>query len=155
MPCAAPSILRLVPLLLASFAFTSPAWASCAPEAGQEQQETAQAAQVQDGPPAATATAQADDADAGREAREVLAAIGRLDDADTALSLAAEGAALYDREAVKLDGYAYCSQAVELAEKGEFRESARARSPDRISALASEASTSGRKRSELPCCACS
>lgn len=81
MPCAAPSILRLVPLLLASFAFTSPAWASCAPEAGQEQQETAQAAQVQDAPPAATATAQADDADAGREAREVLAAIGRLDDA--------------------------------------------------------------------------
>ena len=128
MPCAAPSILRLVPLLLASFAFTSPAWASCAPEAGQEQQETAQAAQVQDAPPAATATAQADDADAGREAREVLAAIGRLDDADTALSLAAEGAALYDREAVKLDGYAYCSQAVELAEKGEFRESARAAS---------------------------
>ena len=64
MPCAAPSILRLVPLLLASFAFTSPTWASCAPEAGQEQQETAQAAQVQDGPPAATATAQADDADA-------------------------------------------------------------------------------------------
>ncbi|RZA21303.1 MAG: CHAT domain-containing protein [Lysobacteraceae bacterium] len=66
--------------------------------------------------------------DAGKEAREVLAAIGRLDDADTALSLAAEGAALYDREAVKLDGYAYCSQAVELAEKGEFRESARAAS---------------------------
>jgi CHAT domain-containing protein len=65
---------------------------------------------------------------AGTEAREVLAALGRLDDADTALSLAAEGAALYEREAVKLDGYAYCSQAVELAEKGEFRESARAAS---------------------------
>lgn len=29
---------------------------------------------------------------------------------------------------VKLDGYAYCSQAVELAEKGEFRESAQAAS---------------------------
>ncbi|QDA58419.1 CHAT domain-containing protein [Thermomonas aquatica] len=57
-----------------------------------------------------------------------MAAIGRLDDADTALSLAADGAALYEREAVKLDGYAYCSQAVELAEKGEFRESARAAS---------------------------
>ncbi len=67
-------------------------------------------------------------ADATREAREVLAAIGRLDDADTALSLAAEGAALYAREPVKLDGYAYCSQAVELAERGEFRESARAAS---------------------------
>ncbi|MGX5673664.1 CHAT domain-containing protein [Thermomonas fusca] len=67
-------------------------------------------------------------ADAGAEAREVLAAVGRLEDADTALSLAAEGAALYDAEKVKLDGYAYCSQAVELAEQGEFRESARAAS---------------------------
>lgn len=69
MPCAAPSILRLVPLLLASFAFTSPAWASCAPEAGQEQQETAQAAQVQDAPPAATATAQAAAARSSNTAR--------------------------------------------------------------------------------------
>ncbi|ODU52975.1 MAG: hypothetical protein ABS98_02315 [Lysobacteraceae bacterium SCN 69-48] len=66
--------------------------------------------------------------DASAEARAVLAAVGRLDDADTALALAAEGAALYDAEKVKLDGYAYCSQAVELAEQGEFRESARAAS---------------------------
>ena len=66
--------------------------------------------------------------DAMSEARQALAAIGRLEDADTALALAAEGAALYEREAVKLDGYAYCSQAVELAEKGEFRESTRAAS---------------------------
>ena len=66
--------------------------------------------------------------DASAEARAVLAAVGRLEDADTALSLAAEGAALYDAEKVKLDGYAYCSQAVELAEQGEFRESARAAS---------------------------
>ena len=66
--------------------------------------------------------------DVQSEARQALAAIGRLEDADTALSLAAEGAALYEREAVKLDGYAYCSQAVELAEKGEFRESTRAAS---------------------------
>ena len=66
--------------------------------------------------------------DVQREARQALAAIGRLEDADTALSLAAEGAALYEREAVKLDGYAYCSQSVELAEKGEFRESTRAAS---------------------------
>ncbi len=134
MPCVAPSVLRFVPLLLASIVlssamFSSPAWASCAPEAGQEQQEAAQAAPPQESPPvAAQASAQADDADAGNEARAALSAIGRLDDADTALSLAAEGAALYDREAVKLDGYAYCSQAVELAEKGEFRESARAAS---------------------------
>ena len=62
------------------------------------------------------------EASSAAEARAALAAIGRLDDADTALSLAAEGSALYEREAVKLDGYAYCSQAVELAEKGEFRE---------------------------------
>ncbi|MBN8264957.1 MAG: CHAT domain-containing protein [Xanthomonadales bacterium] len=64
----------------------------------------------------------------GDDDRAALAALGRLEDADTALSLAAEGAALYERDAVKLDGYAYCSQAVELAEKGEFRESARAAS---------------------------
>ena len=66
--------------------------------------------------------------DAASEARAALSALGRLEDADTALSMAAEGAALYENEAVKLDGYAYCSQAVELAEKGEFRESARAAS---------------------------
>lgn len=66
--------------------------------------------------------------DAMSEARQALAAIGRLEDADTALALAAEGAALYEREAVRLDGYAYCSQAVELAEKGEFRESTQAAS---------------------------
>ncbi len=129
MPRAASSIFRFVPLLLASVLFSSPAWAACAPEAGQEQQQTASGAPAQaDTPVAQPAAAQAGDADADNEARAALAAIGRLDDADTALSLAAEGAALYDREAVKLDGYAYCSQAVELAEKGEFRESARAAS---------------------------
>ena len=127
MPRVAPSAFRFVPLLLASIVFSSPAWASCAPEAGQEQQEAAQTAPAPQAPSAAApAAAQADDA--GNEARAALAAIGRLDDADTALSLAADGAALYEREAVKLDGYAYCSQAVELAEKGEFRESARAAS---------------------------
>ena len=62
------------------------------------------------------------------EATAALAAAGRLEDADTALSLAAEGAALYDAEPVKKDGYDYCSQAVALAEQGEFRESARAAS---------------------------
>ena len=130
---AAPSVLRLVPLLVASILllsamFTLPAWASCAPDP----RGSAQEAQEEPAPPQVAAPADtpapADDADAGNEARAALAAIGRLDDADTALSLAAEGAALYDREAVKLDGYAYCSQAVELAEKGEFRESARAAS---------------------------
>lgn len=65
---------------------------------------------------------------ADTEARRALDALGKLEDADTALAMAADGAALYEREKVKLDGYAYCSQAVELAEKGEFRESARAAS---------------------------
>ena len=73
------------------------------------------------------ASAQVPD-DVSDDVREVLAAASRLQDADTALSMAAEGSALYAAEAVKLDGYAYCSQAVELAEKGEFRESARAAS---------------------------
>ncbi len=57
-----------------------------------------------DAPAARTPPAAA--ADVRAEAREVLAAVGRLEDADTALSLAAEGAALYDAEKVKLDGYA-------------------------------------------------
>lgn len=64
----------------------------------------------------------------GDDARLALDAMRRLQDADTALALAAEGAALYASERVKLDGYAYCSQAVELAELGELRESARAAS---------------------------
>lgn len=78
--------------------------------------------------PSPQSSAASPSADAMSEARQALAALGRLEDADTALSLAAEGAALYERESVKLDGYAYCSQAVELAEKGEFRESTRAAS---------------------------
>ena len=82
MPRVAPSVLRFVPLLLASTLFSSPAWASCAPDAGQEQQEAVQSAPPQENPPAA-APAQAE-ADAGNEARAALAAIGRLDDADTA-----------------------------------------------------------------------
>ena len=76
--------------------------------------------------PQARRAAPAAPADGG--SREALAALARLQDADTALSLAAEGAALYARERVKLDGYAYCSQAVELADLGELRESARAAS---------------------------
>ena len=52
----------------------------------------------------------------------------RLEDADTILGFAAEGAALYAAEPVKLTGYQYCSQAVALAEAGEFRQSLRAAS---------------------------
>ena len=52
----------------------------------------------------------------------------KLEDADTILGFAAEGAALYAAEPVKLTGYQYCSQAVALAEAGEFRQSLRAAS---------------------------
>ena len=52
----------------------------------------------------------------------------RLRDAETVTSLSAEGAALYEREAIKLRGYQYCSHAVALAERGEFRQSVRAAS---------------------------
>jgi len=128
MPRVASSVLRFVPLLLASILLSHTASASCAPEPGQEAAQPVQTAPPQESPPANTPVATPTETEARDEARAALAAIGRLDDADTALSLAAEGAALYDREAVKLDGYAYCSQAVELAEKGEFRESARAAS---------------------------
>ena len=128
MPRVTPSVLRIVPLLLASIAFfPTAAFAACAPASGQELQQVP-AAETALPAPSTPGAQPATSEVAGQEAREVLAALGRLDDADTALSLAAEGAALYDREAVKLDGYAYCSQAVELAEKGEFRESTRAAS---------------------------
>lgn len=131
MPRAASSATRLVPLLLASFFLCSPASANCASSfaAFDSAQEPPRSPAEQDPPaPVAPPVPAADDTETADDAREALAAIGRLDDADTALAMAAEGAALYDREAVKLDGYAYCSQAVELAEKGEFRESARAAS---------------------------
>lgn len=58
----------------------------------------------------------------------VTKALSRMQDTDTALALSADGAALYDAEPVKLDGYAYCSQSVALAEKGEFRASVQAAS---------------------------
>lgn len=57
-----------------------------------------------------------------------LAALKDLHDVDTALGLTTDGALLYQRQKVKLDGYEYCSLAVALAEKGEFRLSARAAS---------------------------
>lgn len=52
----------------------------------------------------------------------------RLLDAETVTTLTAEGAALYERDIIKLGGYQYCSQAVALAERGEFRQSVRAAS---------------------------
>ena len=118
-------------VLLLALSLASPmVQANCAPLGGGALSLSSSASSAgplaQDPPPPATPDAAP--VDAMSEARQALAAIGRLEDADTALALAAEGAALYEREAVKLDGYAYCSQAVELAEKGEFRESTRAAS---------------------------
>ncbi|RYZ12622.1 MAG: CHAT domain-containing protein [Comamonadaceae bacterium] len=52
----------------------------------------------------------------------------RLADTDTLLALTTEGAVLYAQDTVKLSGYQYCSQAVALAEAGEFRQSVRAAS---------------------------
>jgi len=52
----------------------------------------------------------------------------RLADTDTLLALTSEGAVLYGQDNVKLSGYQYCSQAVALAEAGEFRQSVRAAS---------------------------
>ncbi len=130
MPSAAHFVLRIAPALLVLCLAGSPAWAACAPDGPRQQVDGAQDAPQDVTPPAPVEATPAieSNTDVASEARAALAAIGRLEDADTALSLAAEGAALYDREAVKLDGYAYCSQAVELAEKGEFRESTRAAS---------------------------
>jgi CHAT domain-containing protein len=104
--------------------------ASCTPSVGGWSTTLASSGVLSAGVPApqSAPALPAASVDVQSEARQALAAIGRLEDADTALSLAAEGAALYEREAVKLDGYAYCSQAVELAEQGEFRESTRAAS---------------------------
>ena len=52
----------------------------------------------------------------------------RLADTDTLLALSNDGALLYAQDTVKLSGYQYCSQAVALAEAGEFRQSVRAAS---------------------------
>jgi CHAT domain-containing protein/predicted negative regulator of RcsB-dependent stress response len=105
------------------------AWADCAPDGvGQFAGSGPSAPLALPAHQTVAAPAPAAPTDIQSEARRALSAIQRIEDADTALSLAADGAALYAREAVKLDGYAYCSQAVELAEKGEFRESAQAAS---------------------------
>ena len=97
MPCVASSTRRLMPLLLASVLLSSAtlpssAWASCAPDRGQEQPQDAEpVAPAQEPQPSVAPAALPDsDVDASSEARAALAAIGRLDDADTALSLAAE-----------------------------------------------------------------
>lgn len=55
-------------------------------------------------------------------------ALARQRDAESLSNLSVEGRLLYSRERVKLNGYQYCSQAVSLAERGEFRQSIRAAS---------------------------
>ncbi|QNP49173.1 CHAT domain-containing protein [Diaphorobacter aerolatus] len=52
----------------------------------------------------------------------------RLADMDTLLALSNDGAVLYAQDKLKLSGFQYCSQAVALAEAGEFRQSVRAAS---------------------------
>ncbi len=70
------------------------------------------------------ALAQAPDAEAVASRQEQ----ARLADTDTLIALTSEGAVLYAQDNVKLSGYQYCSQAVALAEAGEFRQSVRAAS---------------------------
>ena len=55
-------------------------------------------------------------------------ALARQRDAQNVLVLSSEGKALFERDAIKLDGYTYCGRAVALAEQGEFRQSIRAAS---------------------------
>lgn len=62
------------------------------------------------------------------EAAATRQAQARLADSDTLLALTTEGAILYAQDPIKLSGYQYCSQAVALAEAGEFRQSVRAAS---------------------------
>ena len=71
---------------------------------------------------AAAAQTPATATEASREAQE------RLADSDTLLTLTQEGAVLYAQDRVKLSGYEYCSQALALADAGEFRQSVRAAS---------------------------
>ncbi len=74
---------------------------------------------------AVSARAQEGLAPASSVARDALA---RHRDAHGLLALTAEGRTLYERDAIKLDGYAYCGRSVALAEQGEFRQSIRAAS---------------------------
>lgn len=74
--------------------------------------------------PRAFAQAQAPDAEAAAARQEK----ARLADADTVFALTQDGAILYSQDALKLSGYQYCSQAVALAEAGDFRQSVRAAS---------------------------
>ncbi len=125
MPRIVPTLSVFLSFVLAGVLAPSLVQASCAPASG----VMASVAVFVGAQAAPATTAQASHQQSlQQEATSALASMKSLEDADTALSFAQEGAALYEREKVKLDGYDYCSQAVELAEQGEFRESARAAS---------------------------
>jgi CHAT domain-containing protein len=68
------------------------------------------------------------EASADAAARLTAQAQARLREATTPRANAAEGQALLARDVVQLDGYAYCGQAMSLAEQGDFRQSIRASS---------------------------
>jgi CHAT domain-containing protein len=74
-----------------------------------------------------SAWAQADAAADAAE-RATVQAQTRLREASSPRVLAADGQTLFARDVVKLDGYAYCGQAMSLAEQGDFRQSIRASS---------------------------
>jgi CHAT domain-containing protein len=74
------------------------------------------------------AAAQAASQPANAEAAAARQEQARPADEDTIFSLTSEGAVLYGQDSVKLSGYQYCSQAVALADAGEFRQSVRAAS---------------------------
>ena len=125
MPRIVPTLPGFLTIVLAGVLAPSLVQASCAPASG-VMASVAVFVGTQAAPVAATQVSNQESM--RQEATSALASMKNLEDADTALSFAQEGAALYEREKVKLDGYDYCSQAVELAEQGEFRESARAAS---------------------------
>ena len=52
----------------------------------------------------------------------------RLADVDTVFALTQDGAILYSQDELKMSGYQYCSQAMALADAGDFRQSVRAAS---------------------------
>lgn len=80
------------------------------------------------GPPALAQTAQSAGPDSVAPTGALANALARQRDAQNVLVLSAEGKALFERDAIKLDGYTYCGRAVALAEQGEFRQSIRAAS---------------------------
>lgn len=79
-------------------------------------------------PPAQAQSQLAASVDAAPRGAAFESALARKKDAETLLSLSADGQTLYEHDAVKLDGFAYCGQALALAEQGEFRQSIRAAS---------------------------